>query len=328
MGGGVASAYARNDKYLPAPERRAFSAGAKIVHVDRVEWQIIPDPATAAAALQTDEIDWVEQPLIDLMPMLQRSATSCAKFDPLGWWACGVQPPAPAVRQPEAAPSAAAGAGPGRLSVGRHRRPAGIQARRRRRVRARSPRLPTTVLAALTGQRDMARARAGRGESAIRARSRAAVPDRLPDLAGGATMTPRADDVRCRPQRRVVTTDWGTLIAPPRQPGAGGERRLGARSAPRPKAPSSQPDLQQPIRGERQHRLVRLARQPGAGVRGAWFDAPTCRGTEDRRRHPAHALEEVPFLPTGMFFTPTAYRTSITGLQRSGTALMYGVKPA
>ena len=62
-----------------------FSAGAKIVNVDRVEWQIMPDPATAAAALQNGEIDWIEQPLIDLIPMLGRNRDiTVRKFDPFG----------------------------------------------------------------------------------------------------------------------------------------------------------------------------------------------------------------------------------------------------
>jgi peptide/nickel transport system substrate-binding protein len=49
-----------------------YSAGPKQVLVDRVEWQIIPDPATALSALQTGEIDWLETPAPDLLPVLRR----------------------------------------------------------------------------------------------------------------------------------------------------------------------------------------------------------------------------------------------------------------
>jgi peptide/nickel transport system substrate-binding protein len=42
-------------------------------HFDRVEWQIIPDFATAAAALQAGETDWWEQPTGDFLPMLRRN---------------------------------------------------------------------------------------------------------------------------------------------------------------------------------------------------------------------------------------------------------------
>ena len=36
---------------------------------DRIEWHTIPDPATAAAALQAGEVDWWEQPTPDLLPL-------------------------------------------------------------------------------------------------------------------------------------------------------------------------------------------------------------------------------------------------------------------
>jgi len=41
--------------------------------VDRVEWVVIPDPATAAAALQNGEVDWWESPITDLVPSLRKN---------------------------------------------------------------------------------------------------------------------------------------------------------------------------------------------------------------------------------------------------------------
>ena len=49
----------------------SFNAGPKIVYIDRVVWNFIPDPATAAAALTQGEIDWWENPTIDLVPQLK-----------------------------------------------------------------------------------------------------------------------------------------------------------------------------------------------------------------------------------------------------------------
>jgi peptide/nickel transport system substrate-binding protein len=58
---------------VPRPSGRpSFAAGPKIAYVDRVEWHTIPDAATAAAALQSGEVDWWEQPQRDLMPMLRK----------------------------------------------------------------------------------------------------------------------------------------------------------------------------------------------------------------------------------------------------------------
>ena len=61
--------YAKNDKYVPRKDGKpSFNAGPKIVYVDRVVWNFIPDPATASAALTQGEIDWWENPTIDLVP--------------------------------------------------------------------------------------------------------------------------------------------------------------------------------------------------------------------------------------------------------------------
>jgi len=47
-------------------------SGSKAVNFDRIEWIIMPDPATASAALQNGEIDWWESPLPDLVPLLKK----------------------------------------------------------------------------------------------------------------------------------------------------------------------------------------------------------------------------------------------------------------
>jgi peptide/nickel transport system substrate-binding protein len=62
------------DGYVPRPDGvPSFSAGPKIVHFDRIEWQSPPDAATCAAALMNHEIDWWENPTIDLVPQIQKN---------------------------------------------------------------------------------------------------------------------------------------------------------------------------------------------------------------------------------------------------------------
>src|ERR1019366_5247379 len=68
---GHRAVFARFDKYNPRPEPASFAAGGYRVLVDRVEWQIIPDAATAANALVTGSVDWLDSPLPDLLPMLK-----------------------------------------------------------------------------------------------------------------------------------------------------------------------------------------------------------------------------------------------------------------
>jgi peptide/nickel transport system substrate-binding protein len=58
--------------YVPRPNgKSSFLAGPKVVHYDRVEWVVIPDTATTAAALQSGEIDMWENVVSDFLPVLK-----------------------------------------------------------------------------------------------------------------------------------------------------------------------------------------------------------------------------------------------------------------
>ncbi|TVQ32204.1 MAG: ABC transporter substrate-binding protein [Geminicoccaceae bacterium] len=63
--------YDKNPNYVPRDDAPSGMAGAKIVKVDRVIWENIDDAQTAMAALQTGEIDFMETPPIDFLPMLE-----------------------------------------------------------------------------------------------------------------------------------------------------------------------------------------------------------------------------------------------------------------
>ena len=39
------------------------TAGPKIAHIERIEWRIMPDAGTVAAAMQNGEIDWWLTPM-------------------------------------------------------------------------------------------------------------------------------------------------------------------------------------------------------------------------------------------------------------------------
>lgn len=70
---GALSVFHKFDRYVPRQEPASYAAGGHRVKLDRVEWKVIPDPATAANALVAGEVDWVELPQPDLMPMLKSS---------------------------------------------------------------------------------------------------------------------------------------------------------------------------------------------------------------------------------------------------------------
>ncbi|MGO4403639.1 ABC transporter substrate-binding protein [Bosea sp. RAF48] len=70
---GSRAVYEKFDGYKPRSEPPSRNAGGKVANFKRIEWHILPDPATAAAALTTGEVDWWERPLADLQPMLAQS---------------------------------------------------------------------------------------------------------------------------------------------------------------------------------------------------------------------------------------------------------------
>jgi peptide/nickel transport system substrate-binding protein len=83
---GASVAYARNADYKPRSEPADGYVGGKVAHVDRVEWTVIPEPGTAAAALTTGELDYWTNAAADNLPQLQASPDiATGLLDPLGW---------------------------------------------------------------------------------------------------------------------------------------------------------------------------------------------------------------------------------------------------
>jgi len=71
--------------YVPRDEPASWLSGGKQMLVDRIEWIIMPDAATAAAALQNGEVDWWETPIPDLVPILRANKNVAVDIaDPLG----------------------------------------------------------------------------------------------------------------------------------------------------------------------------------------------------------------------------------------------------
>jgi peptide/nickel transport system substrate-binding protein len=67
---GEKAVYLKNPRYRPRPEPPSGFAGGKVVKVDRVEWVWIADPQTQVNALLNGEIDFIEAPTQDLIPLL------------------------------------------------------------------------------------------------------------------------------------------------------------------------------------------------------------------------------------------------------------------
>ena len=65
--------YERNPDYVPRAGAASRTAGGKIAHFERIEWHVLPDPSTVAAALQRGEVDWWDAPVADLIPMMKKA---------------------------------------------------------------------------------------------------------------------------------------------------------------------------------------------------------------------------------------------------------------
>jgi peptide/nickel transport system substrate-binding protein len=82
---GAKAVFEKFADYVPRQEPASWLAGGKNIVVDHIEWIIIPDPATAAAALQSGEVDWLEVVLPDLLPVLRKNRNVVTAInDPVG----------------------------------------------------------------------------------------------------------------------------------------------------------------------------------------------------------------------------------------------------
>ncbi len=66
--------YRRFPGYVPRDEPPDGYAGGKVAKVEEVEWRYLPDPSTAVSALRTGEVDFLEAVPPDLRPLLEGRA--------------------------------------------------------------------------------------------------------------------------------------------------------------------------------------------------------------------------------------------------------------
>ena len=66
---GVKAVYEKNADYVPRKEPPSWTSGGKVVKVDRVEWITMADAQTAANALQSGDIDFIEAPAFEMLPV-------------------------------------------------------------------------------------------------------------------------------------------------------------------------------------------------------------------------------------------------------------------
>jgi peptide/nickel transport system substrate-binding protein len=329
---GDVAIYERFEGYVPRAEPTDFLSGAKQAHFDRVEWRIMPDPATAGAALQNNEADWWETPLPDLLPLLRRNRDiEIGVVNPAG--NLGVlrfnflhspfndvavrRALLPAVDQ-RAFMDAAIGTDTA-LSVV----PAGV-------FTPGTPLANEAGLEVLSGARNLEAARA-----ALRASSYAGqriVMMSATDLPVLQNLSEVAADLLRRVGFNVdfPAMDWGTQIQrrTSRNPVEQGGWSVFCTTWEG--LDVSVPGSHQPLRGNGPQAWSGWPTMPRLeALREQWFDAPdqaSARGIAEEIQRVA--WDEVPFIPLGLVRPPQAWRRSITGVVRGGPSLFWGVRRA
>jgi len=82
---GARAVFEKFADYEPPQEPASWLAGGRGIACDRIEWIIIADQATAGAALQSGEVDWLELPLPDIVPALRKNRNVVVDItDPMG----------------------------------------------------------------------------------------------------------------------------------------------------------------------------------------------------------------------------------------------------
>jgi peptide/nickel transport system substrate-binding protein len=83
---GDKAVYVKFAQYRPRPEPPSGLAGGKVAKLDRVEWRAIADHQTAINALLSNEIDLIESPPHDLLPVLKKDPNiKLVQGNPLGF---------------------------------------------------------------------------------------------------------------------------------------------------------------------------------------------------------------------------------------------------
>jgi ABC-type transport system substrate-binding protein len=327
---GSLAVYERNPEYSPTPVGRpSLTAGPKVVHFDRVEWHIIVDASTAAAALQTGEIDWYEQPPPEIQMLLRRNRNVAIEvMDPLPLIGImrfnHLHPPfndkkmrqamLPAVNQADFM-SAVVGPDPSIYMTG-----VGV-------FTPGTPLANDAALGPLSGERSIDRAKALMREAGYTNQ-----PMRLigpTDILAPSAMTQVGADLvrRLDFNADIVLTDWGTTV----------QRRTSRELVERGgwsmlfTAFSSfdfvDPAAHFPLRGNG------TAAWPGwptiprlEELRDAWFVAPDL--AEQRRiarEIQTVAMDELPYIPVGAYLSITAHRRNLTDRVK-GLALFWGLR--
>jgi peptide/nickel transport system substrate-binding protein len=324
---GSHAAYARNEAYQPRAEPAEAASGGKRVHFDRLELVWIPDGGTAAAALQTGEIDWIEYPLPDLVPVLDRDrALRSQIYDPNGFLGFlrfnQLHPPFDDVAVRRAIRDAlvqpdymAAVALPGDWQECHAVFPCGLPG-------------VTEFPAAPGGEPAMQRAREALRAAGYRGERVVLInPSDFPAVTQQGRVSAELLR-RLGVNIELVESDWATIIArrankaPPAQGG------WNLHNTNFPAAAIANPAVSPIIRGHGERAWFGWPTDPASEAAvEAWIAAPDAAGqAEAMATLQQAAWASVPFAPTGLFRLRTAFRADLSGVLQGPNPFLWNLR--
>jgi peptide/nickel transport system substrate-binding protein len=295
-----------------------------------VEWTVIPDSATASAALQSGEIDWWEQVNPDLIPVLRRTRGVTIEItNTLGYIGFSrfnhLHPPFdnPAIRRAvlhavnqEDYVRAVTGNDPEAWRACQSMWPCG------------TPYGTTTGSEALAGPRDPERVRRMLREAGYKGEKVVIInPTDFPTIGPFGQIL--ADALRrCGMNVELQEMDWGSLV----------QRRVSKEPVEKggwsifhtwwvgPDVAT--PATNAPMRGNGDKGWFGWSTDAKLEeLRDAWFNS---KSEEEQKKYAAEmqkrGWEVVPFVPTAQFIVPTAYRSNISGILISPIAFLWNVE--
>jgi peptide/nickel transport system substrate-binding protein len=329
---GARASFARFDKYTPRQEPPSYTAGGHRVNVDKVEWRVIPDSATSAAALTAGEVDWVELPQPDLIPMLRKaSGVTTGLLDLFGTFAL--------------------------LRPNHLHGPTNNPGVRRAMMAAIDQR--ETMTAAMGDDPTSWRAPVGyvvpgspsaseAGMDTVRVRKSTDEIKRMLDKAGYAGETlvfmhptdqlvyHAVATVAADAFRKIGMTvdeqmvDWGTVVQrrPSKEPPSKGGWSMFPAGAPGPEF--ADPLLSNPMRSNGPKAWFGWPEDDRIeNAHAAWIDA---NSDAERRKIEADyqlaAFDSVPIIPCGQYLPHAAWRSNLTGLVKGSAPVFWGVQKA
>ncbi len=326
---GASAAYAKNDKYVPRQEPPSYWAGGKVVNFDRVEWKIMPDPATASAALQRGEVDWWENPIFDLLPLLKKSAgVKIDVLDPLGaLGVIAVNHTLPPFNNPKVLQAIL-------VALNQQDYLDAVLGDEQQYGRTAGFFIPGSPFASdvdidkIVHKPNVPLAKKMIAESGYKGEPVVLMsPSDQAQLSAMAQVT----DAMYKAiglNSKYTSMDWGTLVtrrashAPIDQGGWNSFcTTWGGLTV-------SNPGSHFPLRGNGNGGWFGWPTDDKMeALREKWFDAPDLPAQQAIcKQMQALAVQDLPFFPAGQWFTPTGYRDNLTGFVKAGVMLFWGVK--